>query len=288
MVGVAFAQKEVKPVVVEVEGHEVVLQADTFVELLRRDWVRFERIFKLPPWFPRLRERRDQATLSEVERERFLCALNIRIADGSFGQLVDVHADMMHHMHDMPAAGDPSGAIGQQRFLPWHRVYLLMLEQLLEGVHPDVTIPYWDWTSAAEESIPGWLTGYTPTVSTPTQTISVTRAPGSPSWLASIASNVPGTLGVADYTSFATQLEDIHDMVHVWVGGTMSDIPTAPADPLFWMHHANVDRLWWQWQQSPVGSGKNPTLSGADAILDPWSYTEPMTRHITSLGYEYV
>jgi hypothetical protein len=62
---------------------EVVLQDDTFVELLQRDWARLERIFKLPPWFPRLRERRDQAALSPTEQERFLCALTIRIADGS-------------------------------------------------------------------------------------------------------------------------------------------------------------------------------------------------------------
>ncbi len=93
----------------EAEEREVVLQADTFVELLRRDWTRLERIFKLPPWFPRARERRDQATLSPEEQERFLCALNIRIADGSFGQLVNIHADMTHHMHAMRAAGDPSG-----------------------------------------------------------------------------------------------------------------------------------------------------------------------------------
>jgi len=264
------------------------LQDDTFVELLRRDWPRLGRIFKLPPWFPRVRERRDQAALSPAEQERFLCALSVRIADGSFGQLVNVHADMMHHMHNMPAPGDPTGAIGQQRFLPWHRVYLLVFEQLLEGVHPDVTIPYWDWTKAGEESIPAWLATFTPTVPTPTGPITVTRAPGSTAWLASIASGVPATLAVTNYTGFATQLEDIHNMVHVWVGGTMSGIPTAPADPIFWMHHANVDRLWWQWQQSPAGTGKNPSLTGTDALLDPWAYTEPMTRDITSLGYEYV
>jgi tyrosinase len=271
----------------EAQEREAVLQADTFVELLRRDWTRLERIFKLPPWFPLVRERRDQAALSPTEQERFLCALNIRIADGSFGQLVNIHSDMTHHMHAMPAPGDPTGSIGQQRFLPWHRVYLLGFEQLLEGVHPEVTIPYWDWTKAGEESIPGWLAGYTPTVPTPTGSITVARAPGSASWLASIASNVTATLAVSGYTTFATQLEDIHNLVHVWVGGTMGGIATAPADPLFWMHHANVDRLWWQWQQSPAGTGKHPSLSGADAILDPWSYTEPMTRDITSLGYAY-
>ena len=60
---------------------EVLVEADTFVELLRRDWTRLERIFKLPPWFPRVRERRDQATLSPVEQERLLCArIHLRVA----------------------------------------------------------------------------------------------------------------------------------------------------------------------------------------------------------------
>jgi hypothetical protein len=43
---------------------------------------------------------------------------------------------------------------------------------------------------------------------------------------------------------FWQPLEAVHGGVHVWVGGSMSTIPTAPADPIFWMHHANSDRLW--------------------------------------------
>ena len=68
----------------------------------------------------------------------------------------------------------------------------------------------------------------------------------------------------------------------------MGSIPTAPADPIFWMHHANIDRLWWQWQTSPQGQGKNPNLTGAAAVMDPWAYTEPDTRDIATLGYTYV
>lgn len=30
--------------------------------------------------------------------------------------------------------------------------------------------------------------------------------------------------------------------------GTMDSIPSSPYDPIFWLHHANVDRLWAQWQ----------------------------------------
>ena len=74
-----------------------------------------------------------------------------------------------------------------------------------------------------------------------------------------------------------------------WVGGSMSVIRTAPADPILFMHHANIDRLWWNWQNGN-GSGINPALTGTDSIMDPWSYSEPDTRIITQspLGYEYV
>jgi len=57
----------------------------------------------------------------------------------------------------------------------------------------------------------------------------------------------------------------IHNYIHALVGGvkidastrpvkfkglgTMSNIPSSPYDPVFWLHHANVDRLWAQWQE---------------------------------------
>ena len=51
----------------------------------------------------------------------------------------------------------------------------------------------------------------------------------------------------------------------------MSNVPTAPADPMFWMHHAEIDRIWAIWSTSRNGAGKKPTLTGSNTILDPWS-----------------
>lgn len=52
----------------------------------------------------------------------------------------------------------------------------------------------------------------------------------------------------------------LHAGVHLFAGGTWNDTErtilgdfydanTSPNDPLWWSHHANLDRLWWQWKK---------------------------------------
>ncbi|KAH9484984.1 Tyrosinase P [Psilocybe cubensis] len=48
---------------------------------------------------------------------------------------------------------------------------------------------------------------------------------------------------------FRTQLEAVSDDGHVMIGGEMSSPYSSPGDPLFYLHHANIDRIWWNWQQ---------------------------------------
>ncbi|GME25711.1 tyrosinase central domain protein [Neofusicoccum parvum] len=43
----------------------------------------------------------------------------------------------------------------------------------------------------------------------------------------------------------------VHGGGHYGVGGTygqMGDLYASPSDPIFYMHHANLDRVWWSWQ----------------------------------------
>jgi tyrosinase len=59
---------------------------------------------------------------------------------------------------------------------------------------------------------------------------------------------------------------------------------TASNDPIFWPVHSNVDRLWFEWQQSHPDSPP----ADLDAVLTPWGYTVRETLDIQRFGYEYV
>ncbi|KAK6527368.1 hypothetical protein TWF281_010548 [Arthrobotrys megalospora] len=59
-------------------------------------------------------------------------------------------------------------------------------------------------------------------------------------------------------------LEDVHNNLHGWVGGIghMSNVPTSAFDPIFWLHHANYDRLLALWQQTHPGKRIKESYEG--------------------------
>jgi tyrosinase len=102
----------------------------------------------------------------------------------------------------------------------------------------------------------------------------------------------------------------MHNLVHLWVGGNLGSMlpSTSPNDPVFFLHHCNVDRLWTIWQQhnpaiahylpgvpipSDPGQGLNepmiffdPTLSSTPPWSDPPATPSNVIDH-HGLGYIY-
>jgi tyrosinase len=86
----------------------------------------------------------------------------------------------------------------------------------------------------------------------------------------------------------------MHNLVHRWVGGDM--LPgTSPNDPVFWLNHCNIDRLWWIWQGRTGVSNYQPVTGGPKghnltdtmgSLLTPRRPADVLD--ITTLGYSYV
>ncbi|KAH6599563.1 hypothetical protein BASA50_002905 [Batrachochytrium salamandrivorans] len=167
-------------------------------------------------------------------------------------------------------------------FLPWHRAYLFAYEDALKrDCGYQGSLPYWDWSvdSQAPENSVIWSSnafGGDGSTSSPNRCVTTGSFAGFVSTfgyqrclarafrnsLGNIASFfTPESIFVlininTSYSAFRTRLESgPHNNVHGGIGRTMADPRVSANDPIFMMHHSNVDRLWYMWQL------KNPSLA---------------------------
>jgi tyrosinase len=263
-----------------------------------------------------VRVRKNANNLTVGERNRLLAAfatLNNR-GMGRFADFRNVHT----------SAGDPE-AHSNAGFPPWHRAYLLDLERELQRIDPSVALPYWRFDQpapnvftrefigvadpstgrvlfSASNPLQFWATdGVTGIVRRPrfnTQTQRATSLSGPV-----ITETETFQLGLPDnrYTRFRRYEGNPHGTAHVSFTGSISSIPTAAKDPLFFLLHCNVDRLWakWQWLNrrfdvnststyEPLGTagGAGTTRVGHNSndTMWPWNLVTTSPRPSTAPG----
>jgi tyrosinase len=93
-----------------------------------------------------------------------------------------------------------------------------------------------------------------------------------------------------NFASFQRDLEAVHGGVHNAVGGDMATAH-SPADPSFFLHHANIDRLWAQWQaaqRTARNRAANPT-NGNETLKPRGLFGVKVSSllDIATLGYRY-
>jgi tyrosinase len=71
-----------------------------------------------------------------------------------------------------------------------------------------------------------------------------------------------------------------HNLVHNDVGGFMEDF-LSPVDPIFFLHHSNIDRIWDVWTRKQQALGLDTLPTGQE--LTDWS-SEPFLFYIDSNG----
>jgi tyrosinase len=220
-------------------------------------------------------------------------------------------------------------------FLPWHRMYLACFEQIVAATvvalgGPEAwALPYWNYSDPtnpnARKLPPAFVATSLPT-GEPNPLRVDARAPGAntgadlaedtdvdlvgclsdASYVAQSHGGDPGFGGPQtkfnhDTGTVVGRLELVpHGSMHVAVGGRtgwMSTFDTAALDPIFWLHHSNIDRLWEVWLRRDA-SNTNPTVkswftstkfefhdaTGQTVAFTPSQIVDPSAP---LLGYQY-
>jgi polyphenol oxidase len=171
---------------------------------------------------------------------------------------------------------------GSWLFLPWHRAYLYFHERILGSLINDksLRLAYWDWDNSQHREVPpAWLTPNNAGNSLFDPQRSAVAGNQAPNSI--VGPTIMGPIiNAATFARFGGQspsptanrggnLENgPHGAVHIWCGNTsmqaadpdMGLLDTAAQDPLFFTHHANIDRLWNVWLAA-ASTHKNPTAS---------------------------
>jgi tyrosinase len=233
----------------------------------------------------------------------------------SAGEIGDFR-EAVKRMHALPAADVRNWEMqakihrttcphGNWFFLPWHRAYLWYFERICRGVlgKPGFMLPYWNWTTTPQ--IPGdfWGAG-NPLLDANRD---ITAADGVPGEFVG-RTVIDDIMAIPDFITFGSgpanalhpmppvfdegQLESIpHDNVHGFIGGDMGNVPTSALDPIFWMHHANLDRIWAEWSQShnnpSDATWKNLAMPFVDENGAASTSTPGDLVDSTVLGYRY-
>jgi tyrosinase len=160
---------------------------------------------------------------------------------------------------------------GTHFFWSWHRMYLNWFERIIRKMSGDSSwaLPFWDYHSPSQRTLPPpfRVSGSELYVADPN------RGPGWNAGSASFpASHVDPSAGMAELDYFFGQSDiesNPHNNVHSDIGGWMGGVPTAAQDPVFYVHHSNIDRLWNLWLAQ--GGGRHDPLS--DATWKSTTYT---------------
>ncbi|NYT39471.1 tyrosinase family protein [Sphingomonas sp. R-74633] len=187
----------------------------------------------------------------------------------------------MVHMHHCPH--------GQPYFLAWHRGYLHLFEAKLREISGSTTlrVPYWDYF--ADPRIPAeFSTGNSAT--NPLFEPRIGGEVGKALGFAAFAPRITGFQRGGSPECFEAEVEGFHNKVHNLVGGRMATM-LSPSDMIFWVHHANVDRLWAAW--SAAGEGRAMPPAGDAYWAGRFDYAEgvALDRNVAldgaGLGYRY-
>lgn len=156
---------------------------------------------------------------------------------------------------------------GMPVFPHWHRLYVLQVENALLSIGSSIAVPYWDWTRRIDR-LPSLVSDSTFYNSRSLRLDPNPFFRGEISFENAVTTRDPQpelfnndyfynqvllAFEEDDFCNFEVQFEVAHNAIHAWIGGrdpySLSTLDYTAYDPIFFLHHTNVDRLWAIWQE---------------------------------------
>jgi tyrosinase len=175
-------------------------------------------------------------------------------------------------------------------FFDWHRWELLYWEEICRQLcgNAAFTLPYWDYFTNAY--LPDAFRA--PAAGT-TNVLFHRRNAALNNGSAQLSGISPSGMQETAFLDFQYFFEfDPHDAVHGFIGFDMGSTLTAALDPIFYLHHANVDRYWAKWIKQGGGRA-NPSGNWATRSYNFQTVSGPVTKTsggsgtTEGLGYTY-
>jgi hypothetical protein len=205
-----------------------------------------------------------------------------------------------HTVADLKEAWDncthsPSGK-EKIHFLVWHRLYIWHFEKIVRKLSgkKDFALPYWGYTNvnSSDKIMPSMLRDPKSSLYESCRFDGLNN--GYPiSGEIERALDLTKLMSYTDYHTFCMNINAApHGAMHDYIGtgndttgllkfnnpitgtitntGLMGWVPTAGFDPVFWLHHSNIDRIWQQWTNSE--NGQMITLEELKSIEWPYVF----------------
>jgi len=195
-------------------------------------------------------------------------------------------------------------------FFPWHRMYLYYFERILRQASgdPNLALPYWNYSDVVEQRV--LPEPFRIPANASTNPLYVSQRASDINQGAALAAAEVSYTAAFRRTNFFHTTDDgqsfggrrvpqtshrgpgggvlegqPHNQIHTRVGGTngwMRSVELAARDPIFWLHHANIDRLWERWLQQ--GGGRANPTNDSDWMNDAFTFFDENGNQVQLRG----
>jgi hypothetical protein len=184
-------------------------------------------------------------------------------------------------------------------FLVWHRLFIYYLEDIVRAKSgkADFALPYWNYVDQKDALMPPVFANQKSSLYEKSRCTVLNQGkpieskeygPGSVLDISALMKNTVYSVfnknidaaphgAMHDYIGGAADEETMFNPIYQTTqqppdnyGGVMSQVPSAAFDPIFWVHHAEIDYIWQQWMNSP--KGQKPNLAQLKAAPIPYLF----------------